>query len=234
MACRIALLGAHSYTFARLTDILTQAGFVVDTYDPVTIRSIFDNRLHTYNIVISSADLAKRLEEDTLFKSSIAARGFLVFDDKEKVHGREPSYLIHAGMNPEDIIAKINNIVFLSSSLRKSPRIKLCQPVVYEYEGNQCQSIIQDIGERGAFISTIAPPPDGTKITIHFFLPGERDIVASGHVVYSISCNLNQNIIAHPTSRERKIIALPGVGIMFDHITDADRAAIKNFMKKNR
>jgi len=234
MSRRIALLGKKLSMFARLEDILNQAGFVVDAYDPAVNPDIIDNRLHTYDVIIANSDLVRGMEEDALFESSITARAFLVYDNQPSEREIGSSYLIHSGMNPEDIVAKINDIIFISSTVRKSPRVKLYEPVIYEYEGTQCQSMLQDIGEYGAFISTLVPPPDGTQISVRFILPGEREITALGHIVYSIKCNLDQNIITHPASRDRKIIALPGVGIMFDKISDIDREAIKSFMNKNR
>jgi hypothetical protein len=234
MTRRIALLGTSAYLKTRLADILRNGEFVVDLYDSDTIPSIFDSRLHTYAVVIASADLAAGIDEDFLFNSSLVAQGFLVFDDRELEWDKEPPFLVHPGMSPEQIIAKINNIIFLNSTVRKSSRIRLNQPVEYEHEGNHCQSTVQDISENGVFIITLVPPPVGIKITMRFSLPGTREITASGRSVYTIGCNLSQSIISHPSSCDKKIVALPGVGVMFERISDADRAAIRDFIKNNR
>jgi hypothetical protein len=234
MTCRIALLGTNAYLRTRLADVLRSGDFVVDLYDADTIPSIFDNRLHTYAVVIASADLAAGIDEDFLFNSSLVAQGYLVFDDRKLEWDKEPPFLIHSGMSPEQIIAKINNIIFLNSTVRKSSRVRVNQPVEYEHGGNHCQSTVQDISENGVFIMTLAPPPIGMKITMRFSLTERREITATGRSVYTIGCNLNQSIISHPASFEKKIVALPGVGVMFDRISDADRAAIWDFIKKNR
>jgi hypothetical protein len=222
------------YLRTQLADILRNGEFVVDLYDADTISSMFDNRLHTYTVVIASADLAAGIDEDSLFNSSLAAQGFLVFDDRELEWEKELPFLIHPGMSPEQIIAKINNIIFLNSTVRKSPRIRLNQPVEYEHEGNRCKSTVQDISENGVFIITLVPPHVGIKITMRFSLPGTREITASGRSVYTIGCNIRQSIISHPSSCDKKIVALPGVGVMFDQISNANRAAIRDFIKKNR
>jgi hypothetical protein len=186
-------------------------------------------------VVIVSADLTAGGEEDTVFNSLLAVRGFLIFDEKAKSCDVAPSFLIHAGMSPEDIIAKINSTIYLNSNVRKSPRIRIAHPVEYEYEGRQYHSTIQDLGENGMFISTLTPPGNGTVVTMRLSLPGgKRMIVARGHVVYGIGCDLDQSIISHPSTRGKKIIALPGFGVTFDQIADEDRETIKAFMKINQ
>jgi len=233
MTSRIALLGANTFMKTRLADILRQGDFSVDLYDSNTIPSLLDERLYTYHMVIASADLAAGWDEDAMINSSMAARGFLVFEDQEHAWDKEPSFLIHTGMSPEEIIAKVNGVLFLNSNMRKTPRVKFNQRVEYGYEGNHCQSTLQDISESGVFISTLAPPPVGTKISLHFSLPGGRDIAVDGYVVYCIAYNLERNIISHPSSRTKKIIGLPGMGVVFDNISEEDRTAIRAFIKNN-
>ena len=231
MICRIALVGTNLYLRTDLTDILRATGFIVDLYGPDTIQSLFRDRLHEYTVVIAGDDLLTGLADESVIGSSLAARGFFVFDDQGQAWDREPPFLINADMSPELIIAKINDIMFMNTNTRKSPRIRLNQPVDYEYDGNRCQSTFQDISENGAFIITLAPPPNGTKITMRFSLPGGPDIVVMGRSIYTIGYNLTQRIISHPSSCDKKIIALPGVGVMFCRISDADRMAIRDFIK---
>jgi len=94
---------------------------------------------------------------------------------------------------------------------------------------------MRDLSDNGTFIMTLAPPPRDIKITARFTLPGaQHDVVATGLAVYDIGYNLNQNIIAHPSSRDKKIIALPGFGCTFDEMTDADRGAIREFLMSRK
>ena len=207
----------------RLADILRKGEFAVDVFDENTAYSIVDCRLNSYEVIIVSAELAAGGKDDTVFNSLLAARDFLIFDEKARNDDVTLSFLIHAGVSPEDIIAKVNGILYLNSNVRKSPRIKVILPVEYECEGKHHRSTIQDLSESGTFISTLTPPRDGTVVTVRLSLHGKsRPIVATGHVVYGIGCDLDQSIISHPSSRGKKIIALPGFGITFDQISDVD------------
>jgi len=48
-----------------------------------------------------------------------------------------------------------------------------------------------------------------------------------------IGCYLSQSIISHPSSCDKKIIRLPSVGVMFCVISEADRKAIRDFIKSS-
>jgi PilZ domain len=232
MAFRIALIGASDQMRKKLVDLLQNNNCTVDMYDPVNISSLIDHDLHIHDVIIANSGLASVLKEDTVFNTLLTATGFLIFEEKAVQGGPEPPFLIHAGMSQEDIIAKINNIVYLNSNTRKSTRMKVNLPVEYEYEGKNYQSTLQDLSERGGFILTLVPPSNGTKIIVRFAIPGEHLMaVATGRVIYSIKCNLDQQIIAHPSSRNKKIISLPGVGIVFEQISDKNQEAIKNFIE---
>jgi hypothetical protein len=234
MKFRIALFGASELMRTQLADLLRSAEYLVDLYDPKAVASIFDCRLHTYDIVIAGADLAAGFKEETMFTSLLASRGFLIFDEKASGGADDPLFLIHAGMSPETIISRINNVLYLNSSVRKSPRIHVDLPVEYEYEENRCQSTLLDLSEGGAFIMTFSPPTVKTAITLRFSLPGTQNIIAAtGHAAYNIICNLDQSIISHPSSLDRKIITLPGFGVAFDWIADDDRVLIREFLNRH-
>jgi hypothetical protein len=232
MISRIALFGTRERLKSWLADLLRKSGFEVDHFDPDAVSSLFDACLDTYTLVIADTGVAARLEEETAINASLIAQGFLVFDDQIKTAGREPSFLIHAGMGQEEIIAKINDIVFFNSQLRKTTRLRLSLPIEYEYSGNHFHSTMQDISENGAFIITLLPPPIQEKITIHFSLPGYKDLRITCRVIHSINCDLEQSIIVHPSSPEKKIVALPGIGVLFEQITDDDRNAIRTFIRQ--
>lgn len=233
MSGRIALFGNRESLRIWLADLLRNSGFDVDLYGPDAVPSLFDACLEAYTLVIAGTDVAAQLEEETAINASLVAQGFLVFNDRSTAWEHEPAFLLHAGMGPENIVTKINSIVYLNSKLRKSQRLRLQLPVEYAYGGNLYYSTMQDFSENGAFIITLLPPPVKAVLTVRFSLPGGCDIIAKGRAIYSINCNLEQNIIAHPSSSEKKIIALPGIGILFEQIADPDRAAIREFIKKS-
>lgn len=231
MQRRIALFGTSESLKVWLADLLRKSGFEVDHYAPDAVPSLFDACLDAYKLVIASTDVAARLEEETAITASLVAQGFLVFDDQVKQWDREPAFLLHAGMGPEEIIAKINTVLYLNSQLRKSRRFRLNQPVEYEHNGHHYHSTLQDISENGAFIITLLPPPAHETIIIRFCLPGGNEIIATCRVLYSINCDFEHSIITHPASRKKKIVALPGIGVQFEQMPEADRKAIREFIK---
>jgi len=232
MAFRVALIGANDQMRNKLIDLLQNNNCTIDLYDPINVSSLVEQHLHTHDVIIANSGLAAVLKEDTIFNALLTATGFLIYEEKHVEGGPEPLFLIHAGMSPEDIIAKINNIVYLNSNVRKSMRVKVNLPVSYEYDGQNYQSSFQELSERGGFILTLSPPSNGTKIIVRFSIPGEHFMtVATGRVIYSIKCNLDQQIIAHPSSYDKKIISLPGVGIVFEQISVENQEVIKNFIE---
>ncbi len=232
MTFRIALVGQSDYMRTGLADLLRSGGFDVDIREPVDAASVFDRRLHAYDVIIVNSDMTATLEENKIFESLLDNRAFLFLDETGAGRGTEPSFLIHPQMSPEDIMAAVNNLVFLNSNLRKTPRIRVSLPVEYECEGRIARSTILELGENGLFISSIAPPPSGTTISVRFTLAaGRQDIAAAGHVAYAVGCDLGRSIISHPSSPDRKIIALPGMGVMIDEMEEEDRAVVRTYIR---
>jgi hypothetical protein len=234
MTFRIALVGTNETMRTRLAELLRISGFAVENLASGTAAPLHDVPLDQYDAVIIDAGLVAQLEEDAVFTSLLNAKGFLIFENKRAMREVAPSFLIHGEMSPEDLIHRINTIVYQNIYERTSPRLRVKIPVEYEHTGKRLKSATQYISENGAFIITLSPPPDGTSITADFSLvPGGKHIVVQGHAVYSIGCNLDEAIISHPSSQSRKIVALPGFGFVFDVIADSDRGLIKDFVKKH-
>lgn len=123
--------------------------------------------------------------------------------------------------------------IYLDSNLRKASRFAVNQPVDYDHEGDGGRSALRNISENGAFVVSLAPLPDGSEITLRFYLPGEeRQFVVTGRVAYSISLDPYQLVVANARLRNRKVSAVPGMGIRFTAVTDTDRDAIRDFLKK--
>ena len=231
MSFSVALCGTSDYLRTRLADFLREEGLTVDILDPGETGSVFARLLPDYHVVIVDIRQASDLKDDDAFTALLAARGFLLFDADPPAAGTVPQFLIHSGSSPEEIMAKIHNVLYLHSCKRKSIRARTDLPLVFEWAGKTTHSKIQDISENGIFITTLAPPPDGTRISARFKLPSvSREIVVSGWAVYRILFDLDQSIISHP-SADKKIVAMPGFGIMFDQVSNEDRQAIRDFMR---
>ena len=71
------------------------------------------------------------------------------------------------------------------------------------------------------------------EMAMRFLLPEwKRQIVVTGKVVYIISRNPDQSIIAHPLTSDKEIAAMPGIRARVHWMSDADREAIRTSSKK--
>jgi len=235
MAFRIALVGTSEYIRTHLATLLRDGEFDIDVINPEAISSMNNSRLQVFDAIIASTNLAACFQEDTLFELLTNARGYLVVEENVQDSAETPSFLIHPGMSSEDIIARINNVLYLNSSRRSSPRIKVNLPVEYEFDGKTFQSTILDLSENGLFIGALAPPPVSTRITMQFSISQEKTTInATGRCVYRIVCNFVQSIIAASKAPDKRIMALPGVGIAFEQVSHDDRQAIRAFIQQRQ
>jgi uncharacterized protein (TIGR02266 family) len=95
---------------------------------------------------------------------------------------------------------------------RTHPRVPLVAKVETESEGRTFLAVAQDISSAGMRIATANPAPVGTSIELTFILPGsERKVRVRGVV--------------------RHLGEGSAMGIQFEDLSDADRAAIRAFIQ---
>lgn len=231
MAFRVALAGSSPRLREHLAALLRSGGFEVDLVPVDTLRKVPGQDAPAYDVMIAGTDAAADIGEAKLLESSLAGAGCFIFEENDDCSGDMPSFLLRTCMSQEDIIARLNGVIYRTLNKRRSARFKVGMPVEYSCLGTAYQSTIQDISENGVFIMTLSPLPDGTPVSLSFMLPGSgRMITARGHTVYSIQCDLDRNIITHPASHDTCIIAVPGIGVTFDALLPADRDAIRDYL----
>lgn len=71
-----------------------------------------------------------------------------------------------------------------------------------------------DLSDGGVFVATYTPAPIGTELTLEFDLPGDHKVRTEGRVIWI---------------REQDTGATPGMGVAFQSLSSADRAAILAF-----
>lgn len=227
----IALVGSTEFFKTTLLDILKESNFEVDQYDVDSIN-LKDKPLQGYDVVIISANLFKDVREDELFSFLLSSKGFLLADDN--ISNLESftdsiSY-IDGNMSPEEILSRVNTVIYKGAGIRparNNPRITMNIDVEYEFEGKHHKSKILSLSKNGAFISSLNPLPEGSKIKVQISIPmRDKKIKAVGRVLYSVVCNLANGIITQNGSCEKKVIALPGMGISFEKISNVDMEAI--------
>lgn len=231
---RVGLLIADAFCTATLSQILAEADFDVDSL-MIDISDIRDaSVIDPYDIVILNTDVARNMEEG-VFSLILSARGFLLVDSARNIadFSASSARYINPYMSPEEIVSRVNSVLFQHKNIRKSPRINVNFNVEYYSEGIWFQSTMQNLSQNGAFIASLNPPAKHALVTAYFSLPGGKAAIkAVGRVLYSIGYDLELGIISHPSSADRKIIAMPGMGIVFETISEEDREAIRIFVEE--
>ncbi|MBI5849156.1 MAG: PilZ domain-containing protein [Nitrospirae bacterium] len=229
---RIGLLIEDDFCAKTLKQILEDADFDVDL-PKIEISKVQDaSVLDPYDLVILNSEVAQRTEEG-FFSLILSARGFILVDSAKNIADLSISSMryIDPYMSPEEIVSRVNSVLFQYKNIRKSPRISVNLPVDYRCGSSWFQSNIQNLSQNGAFIASLNPPEKNELISAHFTLTGdEKPISVIGRVLYSIGYDLDRGIISHPGSSDRKIVAMPGMGIFFEKISDEDREAIRIFV----
>ncbi len=235
----VGLVGSTRFFQTTLVDILKESDFDVDLHETDSINIKDTSIRKKYDLVIISKDLAIGVEEE-LFDFLLSTKGFLLVDETDELikPSVEPPFYINNLMGPEEIISRVNNVIYGKAgkggrSTRRSPRVKVNILVEYRFEGKRYTSKIKNLSVYGAFISSLNPPPKDSLIEMSFKIPNtEERIETTGRILYRIGFNLNRGIISHPISTDKKIIALPGIGISFEKISKKDRETLKSFIGK--
>lgn len=237
---RIALIGLPRALEAELKSLFGEIGHETDAPDPGSVDFRDPERFAAYDLVIAGGLPAEGGEEDALFSFLLSMRGSLILYAEGTGYPDRGAPCITAKTSPEEIVSMVNDAIFSGggppgSRPRGSPRIRTGIAVTYEAGSVRRDSRITSLSEKGAFIATLAPLPAGTAARISFALPGrEKRIEAAGRILYAIGYDLARGIIAKPGSDGGRIGTLPGIGVSFDEISDADAEAVRRFIEENR
>jgi hypothetical protein len=242
VVARIALIGGDDGFGAAFLRLLRECEYEVDRYaeDAVDIRET--ERFANYDLVVAADTLADRADDAAFLNFIVAAKGFFFYESSPEP-GAAPAlqapYLTRS-MSPEDLVSMVNDAIWKGASAsgrpgRFTPRIKADIEVTYECGGESRSSRIVSISANGVFIRTVSPPPRGTPVRLSFTLPGDEGKVdAVGLILYAIECDVERGIISRPGAEARKIVALPGVGVVFDKIPEEAREAVRAFVERRR
>jgi|Deesub1362A_J573_1020465.scaffolds.fasta_scaffold00077_56 hypothetical protein len=218
---KIVLIGSTKFLKTTLFELLKESDFDVTLFEGDLTDA---KKLSDYDVIIVDDAFTSGKDEESFFKLLLSTTGFLIVDSK---------------MSPEEILSRVNNIVYRKAGtkglpIRSSPRITVNIDVEYVFQEKHYKSIIQTLSAKGAFITTLNPPPKGSRLKLSFSLPqGKNKIEAVGKVLYSIGYDLNRGIISHPASQDKKIIALPGMAVFFEEISEPDARSIMEFIEQN-
>jgi hypothetical protein len=228
---RIGLLGKTDFFRSTLFTLLRENGFLIEVIELPDL----DNAIASeYDLLVMSADVAAEGGEEAFFRLLFSAKDFLLVGGEKEPPPSFISYL----MSPEEVIARINGIIYSRKAgieglpVRSSPRVSVNVEVHYEFGGLLHRSTIQTLSARGAFIATLKPPARDCRLALSFELPGAGMIEAGARVLYRIEYDLQKGIIAHPSSQGKKIAAIPGMAVFFEEISEKDLASIRDFVER--
>jgi len=130
--------------------------------------------------------------------------------------------LMTKGFTPEQIIFRVNRILFPDKSAQRTPveRVPVSLPVDFTLGGEMKQTgFILNISAGGTFLHTNMELLIGAMPHLKFTLPGMDKVFDLKAIV-----QWSTNDVAHKT-------LFGGYGLMFTGMTDDDRAALKTFVK---
>jgi len=120
--------------------------------------------------------------------------------------------------SPEETLFMINEILFSSEheNTRKHVRAPISVPVAYKINNKTHVSSSYTLSQKGAFIKSPEPLPEGTKIEVEIALPDGGDPVrVEGEVVQSL-----------PLKEARERANISGMSVVFRRISQENRRRI--------
>lgn len=100
---------------------------------------------------------------------------------------------------------------------RTGERIELQVDIGFQTDTNFFTGYAEDLSDGGLFVATYDVKPVGTLLTLSFVLPGGQHVVVPGRVAW----------VREPFDQSDD--TTPGMGVAFEELDDADRAAILRF-----
>ncbi|MBP7146290.1 MAG: diguanylate cyclase [Acidobacteria bacterium] len=104
----------------------------------------------------------------------------------------------------------------------RRPRVTVETPVYFDGPMVQLLGVSRDVSNSGIFVETRDELPCGTRVPLSFRLPGQPEPVhVLGRVTRRIAAGGN-------------LSDAPGLGIEFEHYSDADRLRLETFLHQSR
>lgn len=130
--------------------------------------------------------------------------------------------LISRSLTHEDIIMRINNLLYSKSAAEGVPsmRLPVSIPVEFAFDGGKHDGTILNLSDGGAYIYSPVTMPKDAQVGVRFSLPhSEKPIHARGVIKWSPS--------QHKTGGR-------GHGVKFTWLSDADAESLKTFVERER
>ena len=211
-------LWPHKTELARAVGSLYRA----ETGDLAVVRSAIDDamrHLRTALAGLESADASMRAADHAM---AGVARTLAVLWPARRELDRDPSSssLVAAPVPLErrrkrallEIVPEGDEV-----ERRAAERIELQVDIGFQSDTNFFTGYAEDLSDGGLFIATYDIKAIGTPLTVSFVLPGGRHVVAPCRVTW----------VREPFDQSSD--TKPGMGVAFERLDEADRAAILRF-----
>jgi len=208
----------HAVSFAkdstRLTEIVKAHGDKID----LLILDMLDHNINGYALLESIKDGALGFRSPVIAITGVSEPVPVV----QRLRSLGVVSMISRSLTPEEIILRINNLLYSTGSAADVPsmRIPVSIPVEFTFDGNKHAGTILNLSGGGAYIYSPLIMGRDAQVGLRFSLPGaDRPTHARGVIKWSP--------VQGKTGGR-------GHGVKFIWLSDADAHALKAFVEKEQ
>ncbi|MBI5886093.1 MAG: PilZ domain-containing protein [Deltaproteobacteria bacterium] len=214
------LLGeaGHAVSFAkdsgRLIEIIKAHGAKID----MLILDMLDANINGYPLLESIKEGALEFRSPVIVITAVSEPASVV----QRLRTLGVASMISRSLTPEEIILRINNLLYSNASAMDVPsmRIPVSIPVEFTFDGNKHEGTILNLSDGGAYIYSPLIMGRDAQVGLRFSLPGgRRPMHARGVIKWSP--------VQSKTGGR-------GHGVKFTWLSDADANMLKAFVEKER
>ncbi len=230
MGALVGLSGGSFEFIGRFADLLRDCGF-----DPVVGPS--DAGLSKAGEV-SIYEVADRSVFESLIKKD-GTEPFLVYSDlqfspDELVSLKAKGFVgaITTRTSPEDTAFLVNKALFYSRMLKRNPRVPVSLPVELSVGVRVLKTTASMLSRDGIFVITMNPLPVNSLCDLAFRLPGSAHTFKTvARILYNITINKDLGIIADPRDPFKRLVAHPGMAMLFVDMSGEERERIEAYIE---
>ena len=231
MSRAILIVGRGSFTAGVLPKMLRASGFEAAVIAPEEFAG-GDTLSRNPDVLVVESSAMKGADEE-FFSLLVNARGFLLSLENTPEPEASGEFQLYPGLSAEEIVSRINGVIFRFSNIRKNRRITVRLEAEYRCADRCARTTMQNLSTSGAFLSTLNPLEQGSQFSLTFDLGDGAPVTARCCVLYSVGYDLERSIISHPAAREKSITAVPGMGVYFEDMSEDDRRRVELFIEEN-
>lgn len=230
MGALVGLLGGSFEFISRFADLLRDCGFdpVVGPTDAGSPRTG----------EVSIYEVADRSVFESLIKKD-GTEPFLVYSDLQftpeelvSLKAKGSVGAITTRTSPEDTAFLVNKALFYSRMLKRNPRVPVSLPVELSVGTMVLKTTASMLSRDGIFVITMNPLPVNSLCDLTFRLPGsEHTFKTVSRVLYNIAINKELGIIADPRDPFKRLVAHPGMAMLFVDMGVDERELIEAYIE---